>query len=163
MLKTEIFNGESACDLAKHRLKDAGFDLKRVELRGDSLDYLNEYLSVDIALDTFPYPGGGTTFDALYMGVPVLTLKGQRHGARFGYSILKNIDLDDWIAESETEYIIKAVGFSKQPKLLDTLHRNLRTVMMDSPLMDEKQYMKDIECMYQSMWQHYQVARKKKT
>jgi len=158
LLKTEIFNSESACDLAKCRLKDAGFDLARVELRGTSLDYLNEYLLVDIALDTFPYPGGGTTFDALYMGIPVLTLKGQRHGSRFGYSILKNIGLDDWIAQSETEYIVKAVEFSKQPQLLDTLHRTLRAVMLESPLMDEKLYMKDIECMYQSMWQSYHDA-----
>jgi len=163
LLKTEIFNGASACDLAKRRLKDAGFDLERVELRGDSLDYLNEYLSVDIALDTFPYPGGGTTFDALYMGIPVLTLKGQRHGARFGYSILKNIGLDAWIAESEAKYIVKAIEFSKQPTLLDTLHRTLRAVMLESPLMDEKLYMKDIECMYQSMWQSYQAANKNQT
>lgn len=161
LLKTEIFNSESACNLVKGRLKDVGFDLERVELRGYSFDYLNEYLSVDIALDTFPYPGGGTTFDALYMGIPVLTLKGQRHGARFGYSILKNIGLDDWIAQSETEYIVKAIEFSRQPKLLDTLHRNLRAVMLDSPLMDEKLYMKDIETMYHSMWQCYQVANKK--
>jgi len=158
LLKTEIFNGESACDLAKRRLKDAGFDLARVELRGTSLDYLNEYLLVDIALDTFPYPGGGTTFDALYMGIPVLTLKGQRHGARFGYSILKNLGLDDWVAESEAEYIAKAIEFSKQPTFLDTLHRTLRAVMLESPLMDEKLYMKDIECMYQSMWQSYHDA-----
>ncbi|MFC2741541.1 MAG: hypothetical protein ACFN3F_07575, partial [Selenomonas sp.] len=76
LLKSAAFSSEEGRTAALARLQAAGIDSERVELRPDTHEYLHEYHDVDIALDTFPYPGGGTTFDALYMGVPVVMLKG---------------------------------------------------------------------------------------
>ena len=72
--------GESTVELATHYFREV-LGLK---------NYLEEYNDINIALDTYPYVGGGTTCEALYMGTPVITLVGDRHGSRFGYSILKN-------------------------------------------------------------------------
>ena len=87
---------------------------------------MDEYNEVDIALDTFPYPGGGTTCEALFMGVPVITLKGTRHGSRFGYSIMENIGLQELVAQSQENYVAIAVGLAMDLELLSFLHANLR-------------------------------------
>lgn len=152
IFKNKIFSNESTSNLFKERLKRLGFDMQQVEFRIASLDYMDEYLNMDIALDTFPYQGGGTTCDALYMGVPVITLVGERHGARFGYSILKNIGLDECIATTIEEYIEKAVTLAQNKERLNSLHQTLRARMIQSPLMDGKQYILDIESAYQQMW-----------
>ena len=99
-------------ELSEYIIYEIMFDLEKIEFRGESVNYLAEYNEVDIALDTYPYVGGGTTCEALYMGTPVITLVGDRPGARFGYSILKNLGLDDCIAASKAEYIEKAVALA---------------------------------------------------
>lgn len=132
-----------------------GLKEQQIELRAASKDYLKEYNEIDIALDTWPYPGGGTTCDALYMGVPVITLVGERHGSRFGYSILKNIGLVEGIAFSKEEYVEKAVALAQNKERLSMLHLSLRQMMENSPLMDGKLYMTVLEEQYQKIWQQY--------
>lgn len=83
--------------------------------------YLSSYNSVDIMLDTFPYPGGTTTCEALWMGVPILTLTGHTLLARQGVSMLSCVGLNDWIAENEDDYIQKAVEFANNKPLLQEL------------------------------------------
>ena len=90
LLKCDILSSKSNMQMVRKRLANAGLDNKRIILESPSLDYLERYLDVDIALDTYPYTGGGTTFDALYMGVPVVSLYGERRSSRFGLSILTN-------------------------------------------------------------------------
>lgn len=152
VLKSRIFASDYGIEQVNQRLNALGFELMRVELRPFSHDYLEQYHDIDIALDTYPYPGGATTCEALYMGVPVITLAGGRHGARFGYSILKNIGLDECIAYSGEEYIQKAVTIAKETELLDLLHKHLRTMMLSSSLMDGRQYVRDVEQAYKTMW-----------
>ena len=98
LLKSRLFGSEEGRSLAVERFERLGLDASHIELRGFSSDYLAEYADMDIALDTAPYTGGLTTCEALYMGVPVVTLKGGTHGARFGASLLKNAGLAELVA-----------------------------------------------------------------
>ena len=150
LLKSAAFSSEEGRTAALERLRTAGFDLEHVELRPDTHEYLHEYHDVDIALDPFPYPGGGTTFDALYMGVPVVTLKGDSHGARFGFSILANLGLEDLAAADAASYVEKAVALAKDAELLAALHGNLRSMMENSPLMDGASYVAALEAGYET-------------
>ena len=115
--------------------------------------YLERYSVVDIALDTYPYTGGGTTCNALYMGVPVITRYGRRHGSRFGYSLLMNLGLEELTAPDEAGYIERAVALAGDRELLMALRCNLSAMMQHSVLMDSRQYMHDVECAYETIWQ----------
>lgn len=152
ILKSAVFSNKKAKKEILKRIYLAGIKINQVELRPESQDYLTEYNDIDIALDPFPYPGGGTTCEALYMGVPVITLAGKRHGSRFGYSLLKNLDLEDCIAFSKEEYIEKAINLANNFDRIDFLHRNLRMIIQKSPLMDGKNYLNHIETAYEKIW-----------
>ncbi|MBP2630514.1 MAG: repeat-containing protein [Firmicutes bacterium] len=153
VLKSKVFGSKYACQEIKKRFVKLGFDEDRVEFRPASMDYLSQYQDLDIALDTFPYPGGGTTCEALYMGVPVITLSGARHGSRFGYSILKNVGLDDCIAFSETEYVEKAIALADNREKLNELHQILRQKIVSSAVMNGPQYVSEVEICYEEMWE----------
>jgi len=156
VLKNKIFNTIYGIETVCQRLLLLGFDLKQVQCLPLSLSHMKEYLDMDIALDTFPYVGGGTSCEALYMGVPLITLAGARHGSRFGLSILKNIGLEECIAYDKDEYIEKAVCLAKNKKRLNELHRGeLRERMENSPLMDAAAYMQDLETAYKKIWSDY--------
>ena len=145
ILKHEIFNTEDGKNFVGERLKSFGFDLARIEMRPYSPNWFLEYNDVDIALDTFPYTGGVTTCEALYMGVPVVSLYGDRHGSRFGLSILSNIGLEELAVASYDEYINRAVMLANDRELLTLLRKNLRTMMKKSPLMDSANYLHEIQ------------------
>ena len=148
ILKHRIFDTDEGKKFVSTRLKNLGIKINRVEMRGLSADYLEEYNEIDIALDTFPYNGGLTTCEALYMGVPVVTLYGERHGTRFGLSILKNIALEELAAATFEEYISRAVVLAADTDLLKNLRENLRETMTNSPLMNAKEYVKELEEFY---------------
>lgn len=155
LLKCAKLGDADMRDMMEGRLQEAGISADRYELRGFSTDYLQEYHDMDIALDTFPYPGGGTTCDALYMGVPVVSLGDGTHGGNFGISLLKNIGLDFCCAFSEGEYIAKARTLAEDYELLEALHLGLRQMMETSPVMDAAAYMRDLEAAYARIWQNY--------
>ena len=159
LLKSAAFAGEEGRTAAMERLQAAGIEPARVELRPDTKDYLAEYHDVDIALDTFPYPGGGTTFDALYMGVPVVLLKGSSHGSRFGFSILANLGLAELAAENVADYIEKAAALAKDTALVASLHEKIRRLMEKSPLLDGPSYASDVEAAYQTVFAAYGAER----
>ena len=159
LLKSAAFSSEEGCTAALERLQAAGIEPARVELRPDTREYLHEYHDVDIALDTFPYPGGGTTFDALYMGVPVVTLKGDSHGTRFGCSILANLGLEDLAAADAADYVRKAAALAEDTELLAALHRNLRPMMEKSPLMDGASYVAALEAGYEAVLTAHDAAQ----
>jgi protein O-GlcNAc transferase len=115
-------------------------------------EYYEWFARVDIALDSTPYSGGTTTCDALWMGVPVVTLAGSRPTSRSAASILTTVGLADWIASSPDEYVQRAVDASRNPALLAELRSTLRSKMQASPLMDEARFTKDMENLYRQMW-----------
>lgn len=155
LLKAAVFDGGEVEAYTRKRLIQAGLPMERVECRGISEDYLAEYGDMDIALDTFPYPGGGTSCDALYMGRPLITLKGGTHGERFGYSLLMNLGLGELVADSAEGYIERAVMLAQNPELLADLQQNIRSIMEKSPLMDSKMYLADMECAYRTIAEKY--------
>lgn len=148
ILKHSLLGTDEGCAYTLKRFQRLGLPLERIELRGLSDDYLYQYRDIDIALDTSPYNGGLTTCEALYMGVPVVTLIGNRHGSRFGYSFLSNIGLDELAGKNESEYVEIAVELGHDFDLLKNLHQKLRGILMDSPLMDVDLYMKNLEDLY---------------
>lgn len=139
----------------RQRAKRAGIDFARLELRPGSKDYLTDYLDVDIILDTYPYQGGGTTCEAFFMGLPVVTMAGSRHGARFGASLLQNVGLSELIAESPTAYVERAVELARDTELLTALHIAIPRLMRASPLMDGKSYVRAVEAAYEMIWGRY--------
>ncbi len=150
LLKHKLLGTEEGLAYTIRRLEKLGLPLERIELRGYSKDYLQEYGDMDIALDTSPYPGGLTTCDALYMGVPVVTLCGNRHGARFGESFLRNLGLGELSAASKEQYAALAAALASDYEFLALLRGRLRRMMQESPLMDSRAYMRDVEDLYRN-------------
>lgn len=152
-------NAHGAREWQERRIRKLALSLgyleQQLEIRPATAGYLDEYMDIDIALDPFPYPGGGTTCEALYMGVPVISLCGQRHGERFGYSLLKNLGLEALAPETKEGYIAMAVALAKDKETIGLLHRKLRQFMQNSTLMNARDYVAEIEAAYEKIWQDY--------
>ncbi len=118
-----------------------------------SLDYFRVHHRIDICLDPYPYAGGTTTCDALWMGVPVVSLAGNRAVGRGGLSILSNIGLKDLVANSPEQYIDIAVQLARDLPRLTLLRSSLRERMRQSPLMDAPRLTRHVEAAYRGMWQ----------
>jgi protein O-GlcNAc transferase len=130
--------------IARHRILFAGESL--------STAYFEEYSRIDIALDPFPYNGGSTTLDALWMGVPVVTLAGRLPVQRIGACLLTAAGLPDLVAHSPEQYVTTAVFLAGTlPKIPDA-RQNLRKALESSPLMDAKGFVHDLEEAYRDMW-----------
>lgn len=116
------------------------------------LGHLRWYDQMDIALDTFPYHGTTTTCEALWMGVPVVTLAGQTHVSRVGVSLLSSMGLADLVADSPDHYVQTAVSLAQNTTRLHELRSTLRQRMQHSPLMDGRRFARNIEDTYRAMW-----------
>ncbi len=123
-------------------------------------EHLSQYHRVDICLDPFPYNGTTTTCEALWMGVPVITHRGDRHSSRVGTSLLVNLGLEELIAESPDEYIKIAIDLAVDIQRLANMRAGLRQRMMDSSLLDSVGFTRTIENAYQDMWSNYLLAAK---
>ena len=134
--------------ITSERLDMAGFE-------NDMASHFRMYGRVDIALDTFPYNGTTTTCEAMWMGVPVVTLAGETHLARVGASLLTNVGLPELIASSPQEYISIAAGLAGNHARLQELRGGLRQRMLASPLMDGRQFARDVEAAYRDVWRRW--------
>ena len=152
LLKHRVFDSEEGRRFIYWRMEQTGLPLERVDCQGFSKQYLQDYNRVDIALDTYPYTGGLTTCEALYMGVPVISRYGVRPGSCFGRSLLENVGLGELAVSSVKDYIDRAVGLAADWSLLTLLHEQLRSMMQRSPLMDETRYVHEVEKLYQVIW-----------
>jgi predicted O-linked N-acetylglucosamine transferase (SPINDLY family) len=130
-----------------------GVDADRIEQMGRlSLpDYLATYQRADIALDSFPYSGGTTTCDALWMGVPVIALAGDRAFARSGVSVLNNLGVPQWIAATVDDYVRLASSLAEDPAGLARWRQALRPRMQSSRLVDAASFARDIETAFRAM------------
>ena len=106
-------------------------------------DHLDIYKKIDLALDTFPYNGVTTTFEALWMNVPALVLKGYNFNSRCGESIMKNCKLDFFIAFNKENYIEKAYYLSQNKKVLEKYRLNIFKSVLSSPLFNTKKFSKN--------------------
>jgi predicted O-linked N-acetylglucosamine transferase (SPINDLY family) len=118
-------------------------------------NYLAAYQRVDLALDPFPYTGGTTTAEALWMAVPVLTLAGERFISRQGVGLLMNAGLPDWIASDPDDYVARALAHASDLPRLAALRGNLRAQVLASPVYDAARFAKHFEAALRGMWQHW--------
>jgi len=137
--------------------REEGIDASRLHLtdRLQKEKYMQVHNWIDICLDTWPCCGGTTTLDALWMGVPMITLLGKTIAGRSGFSILSNIGLQELVAHTPEEYLEIAVKLAKDLPRLQTLRANLRERMRTSPLMDGKRFASDMEQTYRQMWRRW--------
>lgn len=129
--------------------------LELLEILPTAVDHLALYNRIDIALDTFPYNGTTTTCEAMWMGVPVVTLEGDRHAGRVGVNLLNQMGLPELIAKTPEEYVQIAVNLAKNTDKLANLRAGLRQRMEDSPLCDGTSFARDLEQAYREMWQKW--------
>jgi predicted O-linked N-acetylglucosamine transferase (SPINDLY family) len=118
-------------------------------------EYFGLYQRIDLALDPFPYGGGTTTCDALWMGVPVVSLAGQTAVGRGGLSILSNIGLPELVAHDTEQYVQIAVDLANDQPRLSDLRATLRERMQSSPLMNAPRFARNVEAAYRTMWQRW--------
>lgn len=155
LIKSQIFIDRECVHHVYNRLAYLGFDTTRVTIECATTTYMNRYLDVDIHLDSFPYPGGGTTADALYMGVPVIALKGKEHSSRFADSFLTAAGVPELLAGSPADYIAKAVALARDIPRLDKYHRTLRNTLLNSKLMDTPRYVSALEKAYRRLYDEW--------
>jgi len=156
LLKTKQLRDPVVCENTRQRFSACGIAPDRLILNGtlaSRADHLAAYNKVDIALDTFPYPGVTTSAEALWMGVPVLSLRGDRFMSRTAESIAHNAGLPDWVAADEDDYVAKAVALAGDLTKLAALRAGLRQQVLASPLFDAPRFARDFEDALWGMWQ----------
>ena len=127
-------------------------------LRGGSntrKEVLEIYNEIDIALDPFPFQGNTCTCESVWMGVPVITLKGNRFIFHFGESINVNLNMHDWIAKNHNEYISKAIKFSSNIDQLSKTRMNLRKIALQSPVFDAPCFAEYFSEMLWNIWNKF--------
>jgi predicted O-linked N-acetylglucosamine transferase (SPINDLY family) len=135
-----------------------GIAPQRLDILGKDVsqfDHMNRYNQIDIGLDPFPYNGTTTTCDALWMGVPVITLAGRSHVGRVGVSQLTNIGLPELIGHNEDDYVDIAVALANDLPRLAALRSGLRERLRASPLMDAPRLTRNLEAAYRGMWKNH--------
>ena len=138
-----------------HQFMTCGVLVSQLRIQGDDpshVEHMNRYNAIDIALDPFPYNGTTTTLDALWMGVPVVTLEGASHVGRVGVSQMSNLGLQELIAHNQNEYVEIAVALAGNLEKLSTLRVGMRERMLASPLMNVERFTRNLERAYESMW-----------
>jgi predicted O-linked N-acetylglucosamine transferase (SPINDLY family) len=154
LLKYRGFDDASIADRLLRMFADEGVGVDRIELQGKSPhpNLLAEYQRVDIALDTFPYSGGLTTCEALWMGVPVVTLPGATFAGRHSLSHLSNVGLTETVTGSEQEFVDCAVRLAEDLSELAALRRTLRPRMAASPLCDAGRFARNWTERMRDVW-----------
>lgn len=153
--QTKAFSDQLICEQALARLAKYGIAATRCTLYGMVAreEYLRNHHQIDVILDTFPFTGGTTTCEALWMGVPTVTLSGDTLIARQGASFMHCAGLPDWIANTREEYVHKAITFASDLNALSLVRAKLREQVLASPLMNSKQFAQDFEQLLFGLWQ----------
>lgn len=154
-LKTKTLGAPEVRERLAARFARCGIGPDRLILEGQFANHeahFRAYHQVDIALDPFPYPGITTTVEALWMGVPVLTMTGDRFISHQGETILHNVGLPDWIAAGADDYVTKAAAFARDAQALASLRQGLRGRLLASPLCDAPRFARNLEAAFRGMW-----------
>lgn len=154
ILKARQFADQDECKRWEALFLQYGVTAERLNLRGYSphADMLAEYAEIDIALDPFPFTGGITSFEALWMGVPVVTLSGETMVGRQTAALLEVMGHNELIAASREQYVQLAVALAGDEMRLSELRQTLRADMERSPLCDAVGFTHDLEGVYRTLW-----------
>ena len=154
-LKNKSLRDAGAAARCTAEFASRGIGPDRLELIGwlpSTREHLTLYSRIDIGLDTFPYNGTTTTCEALWMGVPVIALEGDRHAARVGVSLLTRLGLEELIGRDEADYLDKAVRLAADRDRLAGLRVGLRARMLASGLCDGATFTRELEETYRKLW-----------
>jgi predicted O-linked N-acetylglucosamine transferase (SPINDLY family) len=156
VLKTGNLGDRETLEAFQKNFKKHGIESERIECFQsfpNKFDHLMTYSEIDLALDPFPYNGTTTTFESLWMGIPMVTLVGQVHAARVGYSILAGIGASELVAQTLEEYVEKAVALARDRERIGLYRARLRNMLRESPLMNGKSFAASVEKAYFEMWE----------
>lgn len=154
VLKSKLFREASTRELMLQRFAAHGIAAARLELQGPAAraQYLAAFGAIDIALDTFPFAGGTTSIEGLWMGVPFITRRGDRMIGHQGESILHNMDMADWIADDDAHFVELAVAHAADAAGLAALRAGLRDRLLRSPLCDAPRFARHFEQALRQMY-----------
>jgi len=158
ILKAMPFADSGVQRLFEARFKAHGVTRRQLQFFPEAAgvdEHLARYADIDIALDPFPYCGTTTTCEALWMGVPVISLAGDRHASRVGLDLLTRVGLPEFAAENLDAYVAAAVELAANPARLVTVRSDLRGQMARSPLCDAVRFARELEAAYRTMWGAY--------
>ena len=162
LIKSPYLEDPDVHNSVQERITSAGIAKDRVEIIGlmaSPIEHLATYNRVDVALDTFPYNGTTTTCEAIWMGVPVVTLIGDRHASRVGLSLLTAIGHPEWAAPDHETYIAQAISLVNNHALRQELRSNLRNKCSDSLLFDYKKQASLFESALRTVWKAWCDSR----
>lgn len=154
-LKSLHLGEESIANSLKLQLSTRGINPERILTEGYTPgdNHYDSLGSVDIALDSFPYSGATTTIETLIMGVPVITLRGDRYAGRMSASLIRAIGRDSWICGNQTEYVESAVGLAKNTDQIAEARQSLRGEILNSPLCNSKTFTANFTSILRKIWQ----------
>jgi predicted O-linked N-acetylglucosamine transferase (SPINDLY family) len=134
------------------RFAAAGLDPARIDFIGWVPDFMAALTKADIMLDSYPFNGGRTTERALWMGVPVLTLKDAPVHSRFGYGLHCRVGIPELVAESDAAFVQKAAALAADPARLDNYRRTLPDMIKNCDTFNEERHLRELENAYRTMW-----------
>ena len=146
ILKSSVNNNDDLIKNLKEKFLNENVNLNKIEFFDrveNQKKHLEFYNKFNLTLDTFPYPGVTTTFESILMGKPVLTMKGNNFNSRCGESINKNLGLENFIANDESDYYKKALEFYENHNKIEKIGSDLRDQALSSPLLDAKNFSKN--------------------
>ena len=158
ILKSKELDNEKFSNHILGKFEKNGVGTSKLILLGESKtrrEVLQIYNQIDISLDPFPFQGVTNTCESIWMGVPVLILKGNRYVFHFGESINSNLNMQEWIAKDEKNYVDKAIKFSNNIKQLSIIRKDLREKVLQSPVCDSKGFSDDFSKMLWDRWQKF--------
>lgn len=147
----------SGREIIKNRFADAGISPERLTLHGrlSPEQFWALHSEIDIALDPFPYNGGTTTCETLWLGVPVISLTGTGFVSRLGHTLLNQLNLPELVADSPADYVAMAIRLARDLSRQKTLRNELRLRMSASPIRDEAGFTRHFEAAYRDMWHRW--------
>jgi len=157
VMKNPAFGDDASRRLYQQHFERCGVSRERVDLVGPSAhqEVLPYYSKIDVALDPFPYNGGTTSCEALAMGVPVITLRGDRFVSRVGATIVESAGLPELVAGNVSEYIQRAVDLGQNPALIAEMRAGMRLRLAGSTLCDTYGFTRRLESAYRDIWRRW--------
>ena len=162
LLKSWELSNPKFVEQTLERFKKYNIGKNKLILRGKSKtrkELLEVYNEIDICLDTFPFQGNTSSCESVWMGVPVITLKGDRYLFHFGESINSNLNMYDWIAENHNEYVSLALKFSSNLDELSKIRMSLRKKALQSPVFDAPRFVEHFSKIFWKIWEEFKAKK----